>query len=187
MHVLDYVVELIAFAIVLYVLYRYVWSGGLNLSGAMAARQEAIAAEIEESRASSERLIASEAKFRDSIAGARAESERIRGESAAEGEQIVAELKVKAEEEYRRMTVLNEGRLAAERQSVVSGLRQEVGRHTLDLAEQMVIEALRSPAQQRRVVDRFIADLDVADVTGSPAEGAAPADRGVPTTAGRVR
>jgi F-type H+-transporting ATPase subunit b len=178
MGALDYIVELIAFAAVLYVLYKYVWRGGLNLSGAMAKRQEEIAAEIEESRANRERLVATEAKYRESIAGARAESARIQAESAAEGEAIVAELKVKAEEEYQRMTALNESRLAAERQSVVSALRQEVGRHTVDTAEQLVTAAVRDPATSRRVIDRFIADLDVRDAQS--------ADRGAPTPAGRA-
>lgn len=181
MHAADYIADVIAFLIVIFVLYRYIWRGGLNLRGAMAARQDVIAAEIQESRATRERLVADEEKFRASIAGARAESERVRSEAAAEGEQIVGDLKIKAEEEYRRMTTLNESRLTAERQSVVSALRQEVGRHTLDLAEQMVTDALRNPAQQRRVVDRFIADLDVR----SGADAEAP-DRAVPTSAGRT-
>lgn len=172
MHASDLIADVIGFLIVLFVLYRYVWRGGLNLSGKMAARQEAIAAEIDESRATSERLVAAEAQYRDSIAGARGEAERTRSEAASEGEQIVADLKVRAEEEYRRMTVLNETRLAAERQSVVSALRQEVGRHTLDLAEQLVARSLQDPARQRRVVDRFVADLDGSRAVGADSASA---------------
>lgn len=178
MHAADYAADVIAFLIVVYVLYRYIWRGGLNLSAAMAARQDAIAAEIEESRAHRERLVAAESSYRDSLAGTRAESERIRVEAAAEGEQIVAELKVRAEEEYRRMTALNDSRLVAERQSVVSELRQEVGRRTLDLAEELVTTSLRDPDRQRRVVDRFIDDLDVRDAEAATGGTAAqPAGR----------
>lgn len=182
MSAVDYAADVIAFLIVIFVLYRYIWRGGLNLSGAMTARQNAIAAEIEESKANHERLVVAEGSYRDAIAEARAESTRIAAESAAEGEEIVAELKVKAEEEYRRMTALNEGRLAAERQSVVSALRQEVGQRTLRLAEEMVVKTLDAAAQ-RRVIDRFIANLDARDASNST-DG--PAAAAVPTSAGRA-
>lgn len=191
MGVVDYLVEVIAFAVVLWVLYKYVWSGGLNLSGAMAARQQTIAAEIEESRETRERLVAAEGRYRDSIIEARAESARIRAEAATEGDQIVAELRVKAEEEYGRMTALNDTRLAAERQSVVAALRQEVGQRTLHAAEEIVTSALRDPGQQQRVVDRFIADLDgrSARVPGGSAgaEGTTGGADPAPQPTGRAR
>lgn len=174
---MDHVIDVIGFLIVLFVLYRYIWRGGLNLSGAMTARQDAIAAEIEESRATKERLVAAAEAYRESIAGTQADAARIRSEAATEGEEILADLKVKAEEEYRRMTALNEARLVAERQSVVAGLRQDVGRRTLDLAEEMVTAALADPGRQRRVLDRFIANLDVADLPTDAGRATQPAGR----------
>ena len=178
---MDYLVDLVGFAIVVFVLYRYLWRGPGNLSGRIAARQDAIAAEIEQSRATRERLVDAAEKYRESIAGTQAEAAKVRAEAATEGEQILAALKTSAEEEYRRMTALNEARLAAERQSVVAGLRQEVGQRTLDLAAELVQSALTDPGRQRRVLDRFIADLEVDDVAKN-----ASADRAVAQPAGRA-
>jgi len=183
--VIEFLFEVLAFCAVLYILRRYVWSGGLNLRKAMAKQQQVIADEIEESHAAHEQLVNAEQEYRKALAEAKAESAQIQAEARDEGEQIVAELKARAHEEYRRLSAMNEGRLAAERQSVVSALRAEIGRLTLDLAELLVAESLRDNARQRRVVDRFLADLSAdlsADRTGTDAAVGAPVER-----AGRAR
>ncbi len=168
---LGYLTEVVVFVALVYLLYTKVWKSFLEPQ--VEARQQAIAREIEESREAHERLEQAERDYRAALAGLEEEAARVRAEAQAEARQIVEELRKDADREYARMVAVNDARLAAERQSVVFALRQEIGELTFTLAERLVRESMDDEARQRRVVDRFLADLDSADL-----ETARPADAG---------
>lgn len=166
---LGWLTEVVVFLVLIYILYTKVWKS--FLSPQIEARQQVIARDIEESRDAHQRLDQAEREYRVALAGLEGESTRIRQEAQEEGRQIVEELRADAEREYARMVAINEARLAAERQSVVFALRQEIGQLTFDLAEQLVRESMADERRQRQVVDRFLADLDTGLDTGLDAVG----------------
>jgi F-type H+-transporting ATPase subunit b len=180
---LEYLTEVVVFVVLAYLLYTKVWK--TLLVPQIEARQQAIARELDESRAAHERLEQAEREYRAALAGVAEEAARMRAEAQVEARQIVEDLRREAEEEYVRMVAVNEARLAAERQSVVFALRQEIGQLTFDIAERMVRESLADEERQRRVVDRFLADLDTGGPIDSRDLGAQPAGRGVGEQAGR--
>jgi F-type H+-transporting ATPase subunit b len=119
------------------------------------------------------RLDAAEAEYRELIAGARADAARQREEAREEGAQILADLRAQAQVESERIRQAAQQQLEAERSRTVEALRAEVGTLAVELAGRVVGEALTDDARQRRVVERFLTDVEsrAGEATGSAAAG----------------
>ena len=100
------------------------------------------------------------------LAQARAEAARIREDARAEAAQIGAELRARAQEDAARITAAAQQQLQAERQQTLVQLRGEVGRLAVDLASRIVQESLTDDERQRRVVDRFLTQLETEQGAG---------------------
>src|SRR5208337_4254983 len=77
-------------------------------------------------------------QYREQLAEARHEAARLREEAREQGAQI-----------------------QAERQQALNALRAEVGTLAVELASRIVGESLTEEARQRRLVDRFLGELEV--------------------------
>jgi F-type H+-transporting ATPase subunit b len=153
----TFIVELVAFAILLALLARYVIP---PINRAMTARQEAIRerfTELDKAKADAKEA---EESFRAQIAEARHEAARIREEAREQGANIIAEMRQQAREESDRIVRHAHAQLEAERQQAVQQLRSEVGSMATTLAERIVGESLEDEARQSRVVERFLDELD---------------------------
>jgi F-type H+-transporting ATPase subunit b len=152
----TFIAELVAFALLLWALSRYVLP---PLTKAMTARQEFIDSQINDAKEARERLEKLEADQRELLEQTRADASQIREEARAAGRAIIAELREKAEEESARIRERGEQQLAAEREQVIAAVRSDLGRLATDLAERIVGESLQDDALQRRITDRFLEDL----------------------------
>jgi F-type H+-transporting ATPase subunit b len=149
--------ELLAFALLFFLLARYVIP---PINKAMTARQEAIRrefAELDEAKAAAN---ASEAEFRAQIADARHEAARIRDEAREQGNAIIAEMRQQAQAEAARIVENAHTQIEADRQQAAISLRSEVGTLATSLAGRIVGESLEDQARQSRVVERFLAELE---------------------------
>ena len=171
----TFFVELAAFALLFYLLAKYVIP---PINRAMTNRQEAIRkefADLDQARADAN---AAEAEFKAQIADARHEAARIREEAREQGAQIVSEMRQQGESEKARIIDGAHTQIAAERQQAVASLRAEVGTLATTLAGRIVGESLEDDERSGRVVDRFLADLDALETskaaagTGSSQNGA---------------
>jgi F-type H+-transporting ATPase subunit b len=159
--------EIIAFAIIVFLLARYVIP---PINRAMTARQEAIRtefAELEEARDSARRT---EEEYKSQLADARHEAAKIREEAREQGASIITEMREQAQEEAERILTHGRAQMAAERQQAVASLRSEVGALATALAERIVGESLQDDDRSARVVDRFLADLEVLDQSRADAD-----------------
>ncbi len=134
---------------------------------AYAARVDAIEGGIKRAEEAQAEAAAALEQYNAQLAEARAEAARIRDEAREQGKQIVDQLTAEAREAADRITKRGEEQLAAERQQVVVQLRSEIGRLAVELAERVVGESLADEERQRRVVDRFLADLEAQQQSGS--------------------
>jgi F-type H+-transporting ATPase subunit b len=170
----TFLVELAAFALLFYLLARYVIP---PINRAMTNRQDAIRtqfADLEKARADAN---AAEAEFKAQIADARHEAARIREEAREQGAQIISEMRQQAQTEAARIVENGHQQIAAERQQAVASLRAEVGTLATTLAGRIVGESLEDDARSSRVVDRFLADLDDLE-TSKAAAGSGTAQDG---------
>ncbi|HEU4566685.1 MAG TPA: F0F1 ATP synthase subunit B [Marmoricola sp.] len=159
-------VELIAFAIIVFVLGKWVIP---PINRAMTARQEAIRkqfTDLEQAQAEARRA---EEEFRAQIAEARHEAAKIREEAREQGAAIIAEMREQAQVEAARIVEHAHNQIEADRQQAVTSLRGEVGRLATSLAGRIVGEALEDPARQSRVVERFLSELEGSETASTPA------------------
>lgn len=153
----TFIVELIAFFLILWFLYRKVVP---LISSSMAKRQELIRSQIDDSKAAKERLEAAEAEYKQALDDTRTDAARIREEARVQGQQIIEEMRAQAQEQAARITAANDARLQNERQLLLVQLRSEVGELAVELASRIIGHQLSDDARQRQLVDDFINDLD---------------------------
>jgi F-type H+-transporting ATPase subunit b len=156
-------VELFAFAIIVFILGRYVVP---PINKAMTDRQNAIRkefADLEEAEADAREA---EQRYKDLQNDARHEAARIREDAREQGAAIKAELTAQAREEADRILKHGRAQLEAERSQAVQSLRNELGTMATTLAGRIVGEALEDDERRSRTVERFIAALE--EESGSP-------------------
>jgi F-type H+-transporting ATPase subunit b len=149
--------ELLAFVLILLVLYRWVVP---PLSKAMRARQEMIQKQVEDSEEAGRRLRAAEERFESALAEARTEAAKIRDTARADADKLRVELRDQADQEVARIRARGEEQLAAEREQVVRQLRSEIGKLSMQLASRIVGEEMSDDERRKGTIDRFLADLD---------------------------
>ncbi len=110
-------------------------------------------------------------QYRAQLAEARHEAARLREEAREQGAQIKAELRQQGEAERQRLVESANAQIEADRQQAVTSLRAEIGALSVELASRVVGESLETEARQRRVVDRFLDQLE--EQSGSTAEAEA--------------
>jgi F-type H+-transporting ATPase subunit b len=164
----TFIVELIIFAVILWLLGKYVLP---QISGAIAERQETIRREFDEAETAKAKAEAAENEYRQQLVEARHEAARIREEAREEGAAIIAELREQAQSEAARVLKHAQLQLEAERQQVLQQLRGQVGTMAMTLASRIVGESLEDDARRNRTVERFIATLESQDSATSRGAG----------------
>jgi len=166
----TFVVELIAFAIIAWIIGKYIVP---PINRAMTARQDAIRQEFADLEDAKKDAREAEEEFRSQIADARHEAAKIREEAREQGAQIIAELRKQGQEEASRIVSHAHAQIQAERQQAVISLRAEVGSLATALAGRIVGESLDDDERSNRVVERFLADLDTLETSKAAAEDGA--------------
>lgn len=165
----TFFVELGAFAILFYLLARYVIP---PINRAMVARQDAIRSEFAEAEAAMQKASSAEEEFKSQLADARKEANRLREEAREQGNAIIAEAKEQAVVEANRVKEQGQAQIQAERQQALTSLRSEVGTLATSLAGRIVGESLDDDERSGRVVDRFLADLESLETSKTARNGA---------------
>jgi F-type H+-transporting ATPase subunit b len=166
----ELVVGGIAFAIVCYVLMKFVFP---RMEATFKARVEAIEGGIKRAEERQAEANALFEQYQAQLAEARSEAARIREDAAADAEGIRQDVLARAREESDRIIAAGKEQLTAERQTIVRELRTKIGTLAVDLASRVVGESLIEEARQRGTVERFLTELDSAEAGAAPAGGRA--------------
>jgi len=159
----EVVVGTVAFALLAYVLMKFVFP---RMEQTFQARVEAIEGGIkraEEAQVEANKLLE---QYRQQLAEARAEAARIRDEARADAAASRDEILARAAEDRDRVIAAGKEQLVQERESLVRQLRGEMGALAIELAGRIVGESLADEARRRGTVDRFLADLEAQPVVG---------------------
>jgi F-type H+-transporting ATPase subunit b len=171
-HLSELIVGAIAFALLLFFLQRKVFP---IFEKTYAERRDAIEGGMERAKEAEDEAKETLAQYREQLADARHEAARLREDAREQGAQIIAEMREQAQSEARRLTEQAHQQIEADRVQAVNSLRTQVGTLATDLAGRIVGESLEDDARQRRVVDRFLDELEARADEGSAAEPAQPA------------
>ena len=153
----ELIVGLVTFGIIFFALWKVLLP---RLNKTLSERTDAIEGGLqraEETQAEADRTLAA---YREQLAEARHEAARLREEAREQGAQIIAEMREQAQAEARRLVDGAHAQIEADRQQAIQSLKTEVGGLAVDLASRVVGESLTDEARQRRVVERFLDELD---------------------------
>lgn len=156
----EYITELVGFAVVLFVVGRYVVP---VINKGMKQRQEAIRQQLEEAEEAKKRLAVAQEKYDNALAEARHEAERLRERAQQDSEAIVVEMREQAQAEARRVVEQAHQQIEADHQQTLNKLRATVGRLTAELAAEIVEAALTDGGRQSRVLDRVLDDIEARE------------------------
>ena len=153
----TFLVELLAFAILVWIFGKYLIP---PINRAMTARQEAIRnefAELDEAKAAAR---TAEADYKEQLNNAKHEAAKIREDAREQGAQIVQEARDKAQVEADRIIEHAHTQIEADRKAAFASLRRDVGSLATTLAGRIVGESMDDEERKCRVVERFLADLE---------------------------
>lgn len=167
----TFIAELIAFLIILGVIWRYIVPPVQN---AMRERQTVIRQQMEDADKAKEQLAEAQAAYQNALTEARAEGARIRENARAEAQRTIEELRAQAQEESARIIARGEEQLEHQRGAIVRELRAEIGTLAVELSEKIVSQQLADDARVRATVDAFLAGLEAQDATASGSGAAGP-------------
>lgn len=153
----DIVWSLIAFAAILFVFWKFVLP---MFKRVLDERTERIEGGIEKAESAQAEAKAALEKYNAQLAEARGEAAKIRDDARAQGQQIISDMKAEAQTESDRIVAAGQQQLAAQRQQIVTELRGDLGRQSVDLAERLMGEQLSDSVRRSGTIDRFLADLD---------------------------
>lgn len=155
----EIVVGTIAFALLVFVLGKFVWP---RMEQTFQARVEAIEGGIKRAEAAQAEANQLLEQYKAQLAEARTDAARIRDDARADAEGIRQDILAKAREESDRIIAAGKEQLTAERQTIVRELRTEVGTLAVDLASKIVGESLADEARRKGTVERFLTSLESA-------------------------
>ena len=153
----ELIVGLITFGIIFFALWRVLIP---RLNRTLEERTDKIEGGLQRAEEAQAEANATLGKYREQLAEARHEAARLREEAREQGAQIIAEMRDQAQAEARRLVDAAHAQIEADRQQALQSLRTEVGGLAVDLASRVVGESLTDEARQRRIVERFLDELD---------------------------
>ncbi|CAM3460525.1 F0F1 ATP synthase subunit B/delta [Tsukamurella hominis] len=149
--------NLIAFAVILFVLWKFVVPPVKRL---MKERQDTVRAQLEESRIAQEKLTQAGQAGERARSDAAREGSQIRDEARGDADAIREELRAQTDREVARIGEHGQGQVALNRSNLVRGFRADLGTEAVDVAGRLVRDHLSVPANQSASVDRALTELE---------------------------
>ncbi len=153
----ELVIAIIAFAVLVFVLGKYVWP---MFEKAYAARTEAIEGGMHDAEQAQREAKQALEEYQRQLAGAREDAAKIREDARVQAQAIRDDLLAQAHAETERIATAGKAQLEMQRAQIVAELRADLGRVSVDLASKVVGESLEDDARQHRTVERFLAELE---------------------------
>ena len=153
----ELIVGAVTFGIIFFALWKVLIP---RLSKTLEERTDKIEGGLQRAEEAQAEANATLAKYREQLAEARHEAARLREEAREQGAQIIAEMREQAAAEGRRLIEAAHAQIEADRQQALQSLKTEVGALAVDLAGRVVGESLTDEARQRRIVERFLDELE---------------------------
>jgi F-type H+-transporting ATPase subunit b len=153
----ELIIGAITFGIIFFALWKVLIP---RLSKTLEERTDKIEGGLQRAEEAQAEAGATLAKYQEQLAEARHEAARLREEAREQGAQIIAEMREQASAEGRRLIEAAHAQIDADRLHALQSLKTEVGALSVELAGRVVGESLTDEARQRRIVERFLDELE---------------------------
>jgi F-type H+-transporting ATPase subunit b len=180
-HVAEIIVGLVAFSLLVYVVYRYAWPNFVTSHDDTKKQIESGIAKAEAMEADAKAQLA---RSRERLAGVDGETARIRDDARADAERIGQDMDRRASEEADRIVAQGRQSVDASRSRTVSDLRAETGQRSVELARRIVESSLSDESSKGASVDRFLDELEaMGGSAGGSGDGSGDGSGGSSTSA----
>lgn len=152
-----FVAQLVGFAVILFLLWKFVRPPVQKL---MRDRQETVRAQLAEAEAAKQRVAEAKKAHEKAVAEAKAEAVQMQKDAAADAENIAADMRAQADHEVKRIIEHGRAQVAQVRANLVRQLRADLGLAVIDRAGEIVRGHLSDSSAQAAIVDRVIGELE---------------------------
>ena len=153
----TFIGQLIGFAVIVFILWRYVVP---PVKGLMQKQQDAVRAALAESAEAAQKLDDADAMHAKALEDAKAQSSKVTDEARQDSERIISQLQEQAGVEAERVKAQGAQQVQLMRQQLIRQLRQGLGAESVQKADELVRAHVAEPAAQSATVDRFLDELD---------------------------
>ena len=167
-HLAEIIVGLVAFAVLVYLLGRYLWP---TFTKSHDDDVERLRGGMKRAEQDNQHAQDELARQRERLGGVDRESARIRDDARADAERIKEEMAQRASEEADRIVGQGRQTLDASRSRTVSDLRGDVGARSVELARRIVAASLSDESSRSASVDGFLDQLEGMAGTGPDDDG----------------
>ncbi|ORX04501.1 F0F1 ATP synthase subunit B/delta [Mycolicibacillus trivialis] len=153
----TFIGQLIGFSLIVFLLWRY---AGPPVRRMMAAQQESVREQLAEAADAAKRLAEAEQAHTKALRDAESESTRVVEEAHADAKRIAEQLRAQADTDAERIKAQGGEQVQLLRAQLIRELRRNLGRDSVQRAEELVREHVADPSRQAATVDRFLDELD---------------------------
>jgi F-type H+-transporting ATPase subunit delta len=153
----TFIGQLIGFAVIVFILWRYVVP---PVKALMQKQQDAVRAALAESTEAAKKLADADAMHAKAVKDAEAEAAKVTDEARQDSERIASQLAEQAGVEAERLKAQGAQQVQLMRQQLIRQLRLGLGQESVQKADELVRAHVADPAAQAATVDRFLDELD---------------------------
>ena len=153
----TFIGQLVGFAVIVWIIMRYVAPPVRRL---MAAQQETVRNQLEESSVATQRLAAADTHHAQRVADGQAEARHIVEEARTDSVRIAEQLRAQADVEVDRIKVQGGQQVSLLRTQVIRQLRADLGNESVQRAGALVRAHVADPHARSATVDRFLDELE---------------------------
>lgn len=157
------ITQMIGFLIVLWVLKRYAWG---PILGMLEERRTRIAKQVSDSEKLRREAEELKTEYEKQLKTIEAQARQRIQQAVAEGQKVAEEIRASAHQEARAITEKAKSTLEMEYKKARVELRSEIVATALGAAERLLQKEL-DDQEQRRLVDRFVRELEGQETTQS--------------------
>jgi ATP synthase F0 subunit b/ATP synthase F1 delta subunit len=153
----TFIGQLIGFAVIIFLLWRYVVPPVRTM---MKNQQETVRAQLAENAEAEKKVADADKQHAKALEEAKAEAAKVIDEARQDAEKIAEQLRAHADAELERIKTQGAQQVQLLRQQLIRELRQSLGSESVHRAGDMVRDFVSDPAEQAATVDRFLDELD---------------------------
>ncbi len=153
----TFIGQFFGFVLVVFLVVRYV---APFIRRMMAAQQDAVRRQLEESAAAAEKVQRADSDHAKAVAAATADATKVVEEARVDALNIAEQLRAQADVEVERIKVQGAAQVQLLRQQLIRELRQNLGTESIHRAGELVRQHVSDASRQSATVDRFLDELD---------------------------
>lgn len=145
----------IAFLLVAFILAKFAWK---PILASIREREDSIDDALKSAKKAREEMSNLQASNENLLKEARLERDSMLKDARQTKDKIIAEAKSKAEGEYDKIVASARDTINTEKQAAITEIKHQVANLSIDIAEKVIREELKSTDKQKELIEKYISE-----------------------------